>query len=185
MCGGTAPDHYGHSARGDVTNIYRPMKLRVFVDDITALWMGEKQRSGWNGKEGTGKTAARKRLCWCADVGVYVVYNLSHVKTERTHTPAQLDIKVFFAHPLLYLTSLLLRIHKVHPESWEDQAPDYSPECLRCTHLTLIKATADWLCLALVRLHFSFLLSVVIIGPESVVRISSQVLLYAILQDVS
>ena len=32
------------------------------------------------------KTAAGKRLCQCTDVNVYVVYNLSHVKTERTYT---------------------------------------------------------------------------------------------------
>ena len=36
-------------------------------------------------KQTTGKTAARKRRCWCTDVNVYVVYNLSHVKTERTY----------------------------------------------------------------------------------------------------
>ena len=36
-------------------------------------------------KKKTRKTAARKRLCKCTDVNVYVVYNLSHVKTDRTY----------------------------------------------------------------------------------------------------
>ena len=38
-------------------------------------------------KQTTGKTAARKRLCWCTDVTVYVLYNLSHVKTEQNLQP--------------------------------------------------------------------------------------------------
>ena len=36
-------------------------------------------------KQTTRKTAARKRRCLCTDVNVYVMYNLSHVKTERTY----------------------------------------------------------------------------------------------------
>ena len=35
-------------------------------------------------KKKTKKIAAGKSLCWCTDVNVYVVYNLSHAKTERT-----------------------------------------------------------------------------------------------------
>ena len=31
------------------------------------------------------KTAARKRLFYCTDVSFHVVYNLSHVKNERTY----------------------------------------------------------------------------------------------------
>ena len=30
-----------HDAPSEVTNIYPPLKLRVFVDDITALLMGK------------------------------------------------------------------------------------------------------------------------------------------------
>ena len=37
-------------ALGAVTNIYPRLKLRVFVDDITALLMGKKRSDG-NGKE--------------------------------------------------------------------------------------------------------------------------------------
>ena len=42
-------------------------------------------------KQITRKTEAGKRLCKCTDVHVYVVYNLPHVKTERTFTPVQLQ----------------------------------------------------------------------------------------------
>ena len=42
-------------------------------------------------KQTTGKTAAGQRRCQCTDVNVYVMYNLSHVETERTYTPAQLQ----------------------------------------------------------------------------------------------
>ena len=38
MCGGAAPDHHGHLT--EVTKIYSPLKLKVFVDDITALLNG-------------------------------------------------------------------------------------------------------------------------------------------------
>ena len=38
-------------ALSDVTKIYPPLKLRVFVGDITALLMEKKQRSGGNGKK--------------------------------------------------------------------------------------------------------------------------------------
>ena len=65
-------------------------------------------------------------------------------------------IKVFFAHPLLYLTYLLLRLHQAHTESEEDQAPNYSLECLHCTRLT--PTNADWPCLAIVSLHCFFFL---------------------------
>ena len=55
MCGGAAPDHHGHLARvqvepfastycvalSEVTKNSPPLKLRVFVDDITALLMGK------------------------------------------------------------------------------------------------------------------------------------------------
>ena len=64
------------------------------------------------------------------------------------------SMKVFFAHPLLYLTSLLLRI-QMHPEYEEDRAPNCSLGCLPCTRLKLTTPTADWLCLTLVRLHYS------------------------------
>ena len=57
MRGGAAPDHHGHLARvqvellaftrivlqealSEVTKIYPSLKLRVFVDDITALVKG-------------------------------------------------------------------------------------------------------------------------------------------------
>ena len=38
-------------------------------------------------KETTGKTATGKRWCLYSDVNVHVMYNLSHVETERTYTP--------------------------------------------------------------------------------------------------
>ena len=57
ICGGAAPDHHGHLARvivellflhivlqdplREVTQIYPSLKLRVFVDHITALLMGK------------------------------------------------------------------------------------------------------------------------------------------------
>ena len=47
-----------------------------------------------NKKQTTKKTVAGKRLCLCTDVNVYVVYNVSHVETERTYTPAQLQTLV-------------------------------------------------------------------------------------------
>ena len=49
MCGGAAPDHHCHLARvqvellASVTKFYPLLKLRVFVDDFTALLM-EKHR---------------------------------------------------------------------------------------------------------------------------------------------
>ena len=60
MCGEAAPDRHGHLARvkvelllrivlqdalSDVAKNYFPLKLRVFVDDITALFDGEEQGS--------------------------------------------------------------------------------------------------------------------------------------------
>ena len=38
-------------ALSEATKIYPPLKLRVFVDDITALLMGKKKESGKNGKK--------------------------------------------------------------------------------------------------------------------------------------
>ena len=69
MCGGAAWDHHGHlagvkvelfaflrivlqDALSVVTKIYPPLKLRVFVDDITALLMVKKQGGGGDGEEG-------------------------------------------------------------------------------------------------------------------------------------
>ena len=40
-------------------------------------------------KTTTGKTAAGKRRCQCTDVNVYVMYNLSHVKTEGIYNNLQ------------------------------------------------------------------------------------------------
>ena len=68
MCGGATPDHPGNlagvevecclllrivlqDALDEVTKIYPLLKLRVFVDGITAL-DGQEQGSGRNGKEG-------------------------------------------------------------------------------------------------------------------------------------
>ena len=69
MCGGTAPDHHGHlatatlpvskwsclllrivlqDALSEVTKIYPPLKLRVLVDDITALLMWKRKWQKWH-----------------------------------------------------------------------------------------------------------------------------------------
>ena len=45
-------------------------------------------------KQTTRKTEAGRGRCQCTDVNVYVMYNLSHVETERTYTPAQLQTLV-------------------------------------------------------------------------------------------
>ena len=48
--------------------------------------------SGWaSWRRKIGKTAAGKRRCCCTDVNVYVMYNLSHIKTERTYKPGNED----------------------------------------------------------------------------------------------
>ena len=46
-------------ALSEVTKIYPPLKLRVFVDDITALLMGKKKVSGKNGKKKSDEEAKR------------------------------------------------------------------------------------------------------------------------------
>ena len=38
-------------ALSEIARMYPPLKLKVFVDDITALLVGKKQGSGRNGKE--------------------------------------------------------------------------------------------------------------------------------------
>ena len=48
MCGGAAPDHHGYLARVEmellITAKLPSVKVEVFVDDITALLIGRKQR---------------------------------------------------------------------------------------------------------------------------------------------
>ena len=46
-------------------------------------------------KQTTAKTAAGKRRCQCTDVNVHVLYNLSHVTTERTYTIGDLATGYF------------------------------------------------------------------------------------------
>ena len=93
-------------------------------------------------KQTTGNTAAGKRLCKCTDVNVYVVYNLSHVISERTYTPAQLQTLV--------------------------------KSCQLSSSVFLVRTTVSHIHVRTTQPY-----------PESVVPISSQVLLYAIRQDVS
>ena len=52
-------------ALSEVTKIYAPLKLRVFVGDVTALLVGtvgrQKQKSGGKGKEGDEEVERRRR----------------------------------------------------------------------------------------------------------------------------
>ena len=60
MCGGVAPDHYGQLVRrivlqdalSEVTKIDPPLKLRVFLDDFTALLMVKTRKFlKWQGRQ--------------------------------------------------------------------------------------------------------------------------------------
>ena len=77
-------------------------------------------------KKTTKKTAARKRLCLCTDVNVQVVYNLSHVKTERTHTPAQLQTLVKSCQ----LSSLVFTVRSTNQQYPGSYHQPYPSRCL-------------------------------------------------------
>ena len=47
-------------ALSEVTKFYTPLKLKVFVDDITALLTGKKQKYSGNGKDGDEDAERRK-----------------------------------------------------------------------------------------------------------------------------
>ena len=76
MCGRAAPDHHGYLARVkmelftsaycvagctecEVTNIYPPLKLMVFVDDITSTLDGANKEVAEMGKKGDEEVTRR------------------------------------------------------------------------------------------------------------------------------
>ena len=85
---------------GDVQGGVKVVKMTLWTILVFAKtkWNSRPVRSicvhesGWaSWRRKIGKTAAGKRRCCCTDVNVYVMYNLSHIKTERTYKPGNED----------------------------------------------------------------------------------------------
>ena len=73
-------------------------------------------------KQTTRKTAAGKKRCQCTDVNVYLMYNQSHVKTERTYTPAQLPTLAKSCQ----LSSSIVRSRLYHHQTYpEERNPNF------------------------------------------------------------
>ena len=81
-----------HDVKDDNVNCFDPCARvrRSFVQLRYILWTKLKEK-----KQTTGNTAAGKMVYRCQ---VHVVYNLTHVETERTYTPAQLQTLVESCH---------------------------------------------------------------------------------------